>query len=222
MPDDGFTSVEVLDRALDVLQFWRGYEGPLTTAGVYAIGVALYGILVWKLLGRLASRYLLGVPHPRKGVWRRLGANLKLALIFPLLATLYLVFLASALFILAKDQTASQILLVSVSLIGGIRIAAWLHEESARDIAKIVPLGLLGFVIVDPGIVSVERAWARFMEAPAMVPVVARYFLVLLAIETLAQAILSLLPQKRTIEIHSEPPTTLHPVKPATFERVKR
>ena len=50
---------------------------------------------------------------------------------------------------LANDQEFQEILLITTAVVGTIRISAYITEDLSRDLAKILPFGVLAFVIID-------------------------------------------------------------------------
>lgn len=179
---------------LERLQFWHGYERELTTLGLFAVGIAVYALLVYSLLAFISRRDPFQSAQPRKGGgWTFLRA-LRWLFLFPVIGFAYFLMISVSLFLLAKNpnQTVGGILLISVSLVAGIRIASWLSEPVAQEIAKVVPLGLLGVLLVDPGYLSLEVTRARFQALPDHLPVLGRYLLALFLLELAAKPILAM------------------------------
>lgn len=181
------------------LEFWRGYEGELTTLGLYGVGIGIYGILVFTLLNTVSKRQPFASRKPRPGAWWATLRGLRWLFLFPLFAFAYFLMIAVSLFFLAKagetetvQESVQRILLISVSVVAGIRISAWFSEPAAREIAKLVPLALLGVLIVEPGYSSVNIIWERFRELPVQFPLLGRYLLALFLVELAAKPVLAL------------------------------
>jgi len=159
---------------LEKLALWRGYESELETLVIYAVGIALYTMLVFAFYQNV-SRVEAFRSRGEKPRWRRALEDL---LLFPVMSMLYFAVLAASLFLLAKAQQGTyQILLLSMAVVLSVRVTAILSEEMSADLAKLLPLGLLGVLLVDPGALTLGAAWGRLLETPAQLPVLARFFL---------------------------------------------
>lgn len=181
-----------VSRILEGLKFWRGYEMELETLGLYAVGIAIYGLLVYSLLSSVSKRDLFDTREKRPGIGYALLRGARWLVVFPAFAFAYFAIISVALFFLAKGQSVADILLVSVSLVAGIRISSWLSEEVAHEIAKLVPIGLLGVLIVEPGYLSLETSLERFRDLPSQLPLLWRYLLALFLVELAAKPVLML------------------------------
>jgi hypothetical protein len=171
-------------RLIQTLQFWRGYEKELVTLALYAVGIAVYALLVSLFYRSLSKRDLFGTGAGRsRKWWRVLLRGVRYLTAFPLISFLFFVVLASALFFLSKSQTASQILLISMSVVASVRATAYLSETASEDLAKLVPLGLLGVFLVDPGYLDLHTTAARFREMYGLRHLLLRYLIALVLLE---------------------------------------
>lgn len=187
--------LELVVDAFGRLALWRGYERELTTLGIYAFGVALYTTVVFAFYEN-ASR-VPTLPVRRRGA---AGAVLRVAettFVMPAFAFFYFAVLAAALFGLAKSQGTGQILMVALAVAASVRVAAFLHPNLANDLAKIVPLGLLGVVLADPGYLTLGLVRDRFVEAAAAWPLLGRAFVFLVLLEGFLRVVRYLLAAAR-------------------------
>lgn len=169
------------------LAIWRGYEPELTTLALYGVGIAVYTAFVFTFYKIVSRRQALKKTRP--GGWGRLVRAFEWTFMMPSIAFAYFGVLAGALFLLAKSQTTGQIILVALGVVVGIRVTSLLHEEMSADLARVVPLGLLGVVLVDPGFLSLETTGDRIVEAAAQWPLLTRAFALLVALEIALQTI---------------------------------
>lgn len=173
----------------DRLAVWRGYEQELQTLAIYGVGIALYTALVFTFYQNLSKRrpfhFALSDRPGWTGRWSRFGER---ALVFPITSFLYFAFLALALFVLAKTQSTQGILLVAMAVVVGVRVTVYLSEMMSNDLAKLVPLSLMGVLLVDPGYLTLELAWSRLVEATQLWPLLGRYFLLFIALEAVSGA----------------------------------
>jgi hypothetical protein len=178
---------------LGPVAFWEGYEAELQTLALYAVGVTLYALLVGLFYRTLSKRNLVkavrrghGGDEPTKKGLGFLGFMFA----FPLVSFGMFLVLSVGLFFLAKGQVGvpeaarvRDLLLLSMSLVAGVRVAAYISEPSAEDLAKLVPLGLLGVLLVDPGYFQVSTPFERLAMLPGLGHLMLRYFLALLVLE---------------------------------------
>lgn len=170
---------------LGPLAFWEGYEAVLFTLLTYAIGLALYAMLVGLFYITLSQRDLIA----SKGDGKRPGA-FGFLLIFPLVSFGLFLVLSVALFFLAKQvqgvpeaQRVQDLLTLSMALVMGVRVTAYVSDQAAVDLAKLVPLGLLGVLLVDPGFLTIEAPLARLAMLPSLVDLIGRMLIVLILLE---------------------------------------
>lgn len=170
------------------LAVWRGYEAELQTLLIYAIGISVYIGFVFAFYQSISKRDAFSGKRERGfGGW--LAYMAKSWLVFPLMSFLYFSVLAGSLFLLAKSQDTKQIFLVAMSVVVGVRVVTYASEGAATDLAKLLPLGLLGVLIVDPTTIQWSQVWARFAGVSSQLPLLGRYFLLFLVMETTLKAI---------------------------------
>ena len=64
---------------------------------------------------------------------------------------------------LARDQTFPDILLVSMAMVGAIRVSAYVTEDLSRDLAKILPFAVLGIFIINVSLYRFTKFQHRWM-----------------------------------------------------------
>lgn len=168
---------------------WRGYEDAMQSLLLYGLGIAVFTTLVFAFFCQNLSRRDAFLSHEVVGTKGRLLRGAEFTFLFPALSFLFFALLASSLFLLAKSQSTTQILLVSMSVVVGVRMTAFVSENSAADLAKLLPLSLLGVLLVDPSYASLERTWAHFAEVPGLLPLIARLVLLLIAVEVVTRTL---------------------------------
>lgn len=148
------------------------------------IGIAIYTALVFAFYQNLSRRKPFHLPFSDRPGWTgRTSRFTERALVFPVTSFLYFAVLAVSLFFLAKTQSTSAILLISMGVVVGVRVTVYLSEAMSNDLAKLVPLSLLAVVLVDPGYNKFPVFWNRIVEATHLGPLLLRYFLLFIALE---------------------------------------
>jgi hypothetical protein len=87
------------------------------------------------------------------------------------------------LFLMSKEQTIQQILFIGAAVIAATRITAYYNEDLSRDLAKMIPLALLGVFIVQADFFSTEILIARINELPNFMIEIASFILFFLVLE---------------------------------------
>jgi small-conductance mechanosensitive channel len=172
---------------IEKAEVWKGHGADLETLLIYAVGIALYTALVFAFC-RSISRAEAFHARPRAGWAGRLARLGESALVFPLMSMLYFALLGASLFLLAKSQTTYQILLLAMAVVLSVRVTSFLSEEMSADLAKLLPLGLLGVLLVDPGVLTLGAAWTRLREATHLLPEIARFFALFIVSEAVLRA----------------------------------
>lgn len=177
-----WTTVEPYTSRLAV---WRGYEAELETLAIYGIGIAVYTALVFTFYQSISKRTPLHLKLSDRPGWTgRVSTFLEKAFVFPITSFLYFGVLAAALFLLVKPgPTTQNLLLISMAVVVGVRVTVYLSEVMSNDLAKLVPLSLLGVTLVDPGYLTLQLAWTRIGEAVDLWPLLGRFFLLFIALE---------------------------------------
>ena len=146
--NDIFPNGLELRNALDLLR-------PLT---IYILGMSAYAIFVFKFYRFVAKRdiFQFDVSKYEESKIKAIRVLLytifyagKYIILFPVIAFFWFVILTLMLTFLARDQPLSDILLISMAVVGTIRATSYHNEDLSRDLAKILPFTVLGIFIID-------------------------------------------------------------------------
>ncbi len=203
----------------DAYATWELILGPTAmNVLVLAFGIAFYAILVGTFYSKISRRVLfrLNLETRFKGFaghadrfLRALSFILSYTLIFPAITFIWFFLLAIVISLLTKTASLETVLLTSLAVVASIRICAYYKEPIAIDLAKILPLAMLGVFIVDPTIFSGEVLESRISEFVATAPEFAGLFAITISLEWLMRIILAikekLMPEKPAIiEVHKK------------------
>lgn len=184
-------------RGLDLLTFWTGFEAELQTLALYSVGIAVYGLFIYFFYENLSRRNLLGerFQNPGVGIGRAILRGIRYLVVFPVVSFLFFMLLAFSFFFLAPETTPpEQILLISMSVVTSVRITAYISENTSHDIAKLLPLGLLGVYLVQLQL-DVDQLrktvdnFRAFLDPSVLTGVVLRYLLFLVVLEAVLRLI---------------------------------
>ncbi len=158
----------------------------------FAIGIFLYGLFIFKFYKFIAKRDILILKMGQhssdfKGFLKKLiqisAYILENLIVIPLLIFFWFLVMAAILLIMGKTYNSSVILLISMGLVGAIRIAAYYQEELAQELSKLVPLSLLAVFLSDLTYFSIENSIQNAMKLPELWGVFIYYFVVVICLE---------------------------------------
>jgi hypothetical protein len=133
---------------------------------VYAVGMAVLATLLW-----LAYQ---SMQHPRLPLIRRpddpplatwAGVS-RYLLTTPFVVGYWMLVLMTLLAAAARDRSGTQIVIATTAVIGGTRLLAHLKQEIAHELAKAVPIAILGYVIIGGGLTGFEPFVRSFDGIP--------------------------------------------------------
>lgn len=203
----GLASVLAQANPLDVLRFWEGFETQLVNLVQFAVGIALYGLFIYFFYEYFSRRNLLGhhLLKPGRGILAKLVGAVQYVLLFPVISFAFFIVLSFSFFFLATqpgDMTTGsfirQIMFLAMAVVTSVRITAYISESTSHDIAKLLPLGLLGVFLVriDLGVDRLEQAllgFESFLTFEVLTGIVLRYFLFLLVLEVGLRVVFSII-----------------------------
>ncbi len=73
----------------------------------------------------------------------------KYVLVFPIMVFLWFAVLGFLLILLTESASTEHVLLIAISLVGAVRVTAYVSEDLSRDLAKMIPFALLGVFLGD-------------------------------------------------------------------------
>ncbi len=114
--------------------------------------------------------------------------GLKYFLLFPLLTFSGFLIFALSLFLLIKPTSVaveSNILFIAIVIVCTIRVSAYVHEAMAEDLAKLVPLALLGAFLTQPTAAVNGLTPENFMLFIFLIPSILKYLLFIAILELL-------------------------------------
>ncbi len=140
----------------EILVFFT--DGRFLRFALATITLFVIVFITWWIYRSLSDRNLFNflkkhghLPHPT--IVDRILYTTRYAVLFPLYSFAGFLIIACSLFIVARPAESvaqDQMLFVAIALVGTIRIAAYVSEHLAEDIAKLIPLSTISLFIVNP------------------------------------------------------------------------
>lgn len=151
--------MEWLLQLLSLFSLAEFYETTKTLV-LFMIGISLYAVFVFKFYDIISKRNVFDLKYQdgRSKILTRLFYVFKYLIIFPFVIFAWFVVIAALLVFLAKNQSLDQILLASMALTGVIRITSYYKEALSQDLAKLLPLILLGTFLIDISYFSIDSS----------------------------------------------------------------
>jgi len=113
--------------------------------------------------------------------------GLKYAFLFPFLTYFWFLLFVLCMHALTAAEPRT-IMFLCIVLVSAIRIAAYVHEHMAEDLAKMVPLALLAAILIDPSLSAVKLDPSGLLILRDQFRGFAKYLLFIIVLEFLLRA----------------------------------
>ncbi len=149
-----------------VLRGQRAYDGGVDTSGLTEIGFS--EIVLWSVIIGVAALIaywvyrsmdhpLLALTQTPAGPRATRRALVTYILVTPLLVTAWWSFFSLVLIVNENALNPAQIVIFPIALIIAIRTLAFIAPRAAHELAKVIPIALVAFVILDGNIRNTEE-----------------------------------------------------------------
>jgi len=154
-----------------------------------AISIAIYAILIWHFYRFIARRDIFKL-SPKKHA--KIIFFFKYFFLFPFVAILFFAGFATMLLFMTKALEPPSILMTSFAVIIAIRITAYYSEDLSRDLAKMLPLALLGVFIYDPSYFRWEDITNKINSLPNFLTMAIQLILFIILVEWILRILLKI------------------------------
>lgn len=160
---------------------------------LFATGLLfLIMFITWWVYRKLSTRNLFSLftksmKRKTPSFWDYVVYGLKYFLFFPILTFIGFLIFALSLFMLMRPSTVvaqANVLFIAIIIVNTIRVAAYVHEGMAEDLAKLVPLSMLAVLLGSPSQVA-GVTWEQFTTFVLLIPSVLKYLLFIMILEVL-------------------------------------
>ena len=206
------------------MDFWTQYGENLTMLGIYAGGITVYTLIVAALYMPMGTRLMFARRLSEDKV-ATVGRRFLYVLLFPLVSFGFFLLIAGALFFLTDFSGASKlppdtILTIAMGTVLAIRVCAYFSENAAEELAKVMPLGLLGVFLVTNQIESVNEAFANLGKLFDHLDLIGIFFAIVVVVEFLLRIVYEAVGRPN----RKQPPKPVaarpaHQPPPPTFQR---
>lgn len=177
--------------------FFGGYEAQFVSILLFTFGIAAYSIIIWRFYKQVSKVKPFG--EYQAPLWIEIGLYL-----FTLPLFTFLWFFMMTLFIVAMAEVEDVVFLISISaaMVGATRIAAYIDEGLAENIANLMPFILLAIFVLSPQLLSIDLIKERLFSIPSHLGLIFRYLVFLVGLEWFFAGIVGFahMEQRRKIE----------------------
>ena len=145
--------------------------------GLFVLGMVIYAFLIFKAYLFISKRDIFEEYDEYKRFKTNLGSEgvlnriinfivklFEYVFLFPFVTFFFFLFFFMLIMFLSKSADIRHVLLISMAIIGAIRVTSYLSEDLSKDLAKMLPFTLLGIFIVDTTYFSLSASFnAVFM-----------------------------------------------------------
>jgi hypothetical protein len=187
------------------MALWDEHGTELATLVVYGAGIALYTLAVIALYVPMSTRMMFARRFGDHAIATP-GRRFAYVLFFPLLSFLFFLLVAGSMAFLADFSAQDEanrlgprdIMTISMAVVLAIRICAYFSEEAAKDLARVMPLGLLGVILVTNKLSDLQDSLGNLRAFVEEAELLGLFFLVVVVLEFLLRAIYELLGRPRS------------------------
>lgn len=173
-----------------------GFTTTIKPLLILIIGIAVYSFFVYKFYRFLAERDILKLHwHKKYGTesfWEHFQKVffylLENIILIPIIVFFWFIILALLLMLLSNHE-AANIMLVSMAIIGAVRISSYYTEDLSRDLAKMIPFTFLGVFIISLDYTSITTIGAKALAFIDMGELFLFYLLFVAALELVMRII---------------------------------
>ncbi len=156
---------------------------------IFVIGMVIYAVFIYRFYKFVAGRDVFKPLPEEFPLWKKLLHVVQFTLFYPLLAFLWFLVISILLASLSEAISINNIFLASMATIATIRVLAYYDEELAREVAKLVPLALLGVLLLDLTRLSIDAPFTVLYMLPTVADTLLYYFLFVILLEFALRAV---------------------------------
>lgn len=193
--------------------FWQQNGYAIETLALYAGGILLYALLVNFFYQIISKRVMFGGKgEPGQ---RRVGGPFNgflYLMMFPLLSFAFFLLLSmSLIFLGGEGQSPELTFTLGMAVVLAVRVASYFNEATSHDVAKMLPLGLLGVILVNAQFNDFVGSLRRLEAIWEHADLVLLYFGVVVVVEYMLRTIYLAAQAVRSKEQPTRPPRPPRP-----------
>lgn len=167
---------------------------------IYVGFILFYSLFIFKFYRILANKNIIPLNlsqynHSEHPVLKKVLAVIlyliEYIVILPFLVLFWFVIFSVFLLILSGNHDTQSILLIAAVMIMATRIASYINHELAKDMARIIPFGLLTIFILEANFFDFQGIFDKLIKIPSFSRQIFFFIMVILIVELLSRVLLS-------------------------------
>lgn len=174
----------------------QGYGDDLVELAVYAVGIAVYTLAVIALYVPMSTRMMFA----RRFGERRVATPVRrfaYVLVFPFLSFAFFLLVAGSMAFMSDFSqgglSVRATMTIAMAIVLAIRICAYFSEAAAQDLARVMPLGLLGVILVTNQFADLRESLENLRAMAGEGTLLGLYFVVVVGVEFVLRALYEVL-----------------------------
>ncbi len=164
----------------------------LKPLSLFVLGMAVYALFVFKLYRFMGRRDIFSLDLQKYGrsahpSLRKLCAVLLYALehavILPAIVLFWFGVLTVLLALMARNETLSQVMLISIAVVSAVRVTAYYDEDLSKDLAKMLPFALLGVFLIDVTYFRIDESVSKLGQISSAWTIIPYYTVFVICLE---------------------------------------
>ncbi len=179
-------------------ELWQEQFNSITSStygnvAVYVLSLAIGMYIVWYLYKKIANRDMFSIEMNEgkgftgiiKNIINSIMYIFKYGVLFPVYTFGMFLLLATSLFFLSTGVSIEMIMLMTIVIISVVRLLAYVNEETAQELSKMVPFAMIAFFITNPNISNYQYNFPdiALLTSAQMLNTLSEYVIFLIGLE---------------------------------------
>ena len=156
---------------------------------LFVIGMVIYAVFIYRFYRFVAGRDVFKPLPEDNPLWKKILHVIQFVFFYPLLAFVWFLVISILLASLSETVTIGNIFLASMATIATVRVLAYYDENLSREVAKLVPLALLGVMLLDISKLSIDAPITVISMLPAVADTLFYYFVFVVLLEFILRVV---------------------------------
>ncbi len=158
---------------------------------IFVIGMVIYSVIIFKLYRFISKRDLFRLSREGKHTkLRKVAFGLEYVFLFPIIAFVWFFVISVLLSMLSSVLSIGNVFMISMSILATVRISSYLDQDLSSEIAKLIPLALLGVFLLDISTFSTGTIFNIVEKLPLEGVTLIYYFVFIFVIEIVLKLLL--------------------------------
>lgn len=148
------------------------------TVAFYIVVIFIYSIFIWKVYRTISKKDVLSLNLGQYNSIEHATLNklfagvlyfIEYIIVLPFFILFWYILFALVLLLFSENLSVNEILLLSVAVVGSIRMLAYYKHDIAMDVAKLLPFTILAITLLNPKIFNLSRFVDSLSQMPELI-----------------------------------------------------